>query len=559
MMQYLLILGMLSMIALSGCGTQTKTLQAHYEKASKLFFEKQDIDAAYLELEYIQKTKPEFVAPYFNFMLAYGNDARHHYHPAIKEYLKELQVNPQKSKQDIDVYQWSIVGLADTYYKAGLLYKDLFELAVNSQINYYSCKLYLSKKIQEKKEKKSQHYLYYYRGLCYYYVREIDKAVDDLENAGDYLPAQVILGACYHLKGMSQESVKVWDRVSMTKDQRALALLGRIQVECGHVPDDGLRLCEQAEQVYRTCQDKVTAACLASVYVDTGCVDKALKLMDNIKPDSPEIIDEWGGYADKETGIKIAYTTKFYDPQYLRIQAKAYFLKAVECYLKVKSEYGLCQAGICQLEAGNKKQAFSMLSNICSSGKEEEIRIKAKINTGLLACLDGRKEESFRIWDEVLSDSDNPLVKSDVGLAYARAGVNLDKAISLCKQTEEEKEEKAEKPGILSQQLGIAYLKKGMLNDDSGLLSNAISYLEKNHVQESGYSLERNDPIVLLSLVKAYYYHRIFNLPPEILLSFRDVYPGCDQIFNAFQSVKEAWQIIKWEKETNYGHEWYEL
>ncbi len=553
MMKYLLVLSMLTMVAISGCGTKTDTLQAHYEKAYKLFFEKQDMDAAYLELEYIQKTKPEFVAPYFNFMLAYGNDARHHYHPAIKEYLKELQVNPQKSKQDIDVYQWSIVGLADTYYKAGLLYKDLFELAVNSQINYYSCKLYLSKKIQEKKEKKSQHYLYYYRGLCYYYVRELDKAVDDLKNAGDYLPAQVILGACYYLKGMSQESVKVWDRVSLTKDQRALALLGRIQVECGHVPDDGLRLCEQAEQVYRTCQDKVTAACLASVYVDTGCVDKALDLMNKIKPDSPEIIDEWGGYTDKETGLKIAYTTKFYDPQYLMIQAKAYFLKAAEYYLKLKSEYGLCQAGMCQLEAGDKKKASGMLSEVCSTGKEEETRIKAKINMGLLACLDGREEEAFKIWDEVLSDSDNLLIKSDVGLSYTRAGVKFDQAISLCTQTG------AEEPGILSQQLGIAYLKKGMLNDDSGLLGQAISYLEKNHIHESGYSLERNDPVVLLNLARAYYYHRIFNRPSEIMLSFRDVYPGCDQIFNAFQSVEAAWQIIKWGKDTKWGHEWYEL
>ncbi|MDI6780873.1 MAG: hypothetical protein QME49_01985 [bacterium] len=547
MIRYLLVLSMLTMIAISGCGTQTKTLQAHYEKAYKLFFEKQDTDAAYLELDYIQKTKPEFIAPYFNFMLAYSNDTRHNYHPAIKEYLKELHVNPQKSKQDIDVYQWSLSGLADTYYKAGLLYKDLFELAVNSQINYYSCKLYLSKKIQKKK---SQHYLYYYRGLCYYYVQEIDKAIDDLKNTGDYLPAQVILGACYHLKGMRQESVRVWDNIRMTKDSGALALLGRIQVECGHVPDDGLMLCEKA---YHTCQNKVTADCLASVYVDTGCVDKALNLMNKIKPDSPEIIDEWGGYTDKEAGIKIAYATKFYDPQYLMIQAKAYFLKAVEYYLKIKSEYGLCQAGLCQLEAGNKKKAFSMLSNICDSGEEEETRIKAKINMGLLACLDGREEEAFKIWDEILNNSDNPLVKSDVGLSYARAGVKLDKAISLCKQTE------AEKPGVLSQQLGIAYLKKGMLDDDPELLSYAISYLEKNHIHESGYNLERNDPVVLLNLVRAYYYRRVFNRPSEIMLSFRDVYPGCDQIFNAFQSVKEAWQIIKWEKETKWGHEWYEL
>ncbi|MEK7274808.1 MAG: hypothetical protein AAB110_06100, partial [Candidatus Desantisbacteria bacterium] len=343
---------MLTMLALSGCG-KTNTLQAHYEKAYRLFFEKQDMDAAYLELDYIQKKKPGFIAPYFNFMLAYGNDARHHYHPAIKEYLKELHVNSQKSKQDIDVYQWSIVGLADTYYKAGLLYKDLFELAVNSQINYYGCKLYLLKKTPEKK---SEHYLYYYRGLCYYYVRELDRAIDDLKKAGDYLPAQVILGACYHLKGMNQESVKIWDRVRVTKDPKVLALLGRVCVECGL---DGLGLCEKA---YRICPNEVTAACLASAYVHTDSIDKALNLMN--KMDSPEIIDEWGGYADKETGIKIAYTTKFYDPQYLMIQAKAYFLKAAEYYLKTKSEYGLCQAGICQLEAGDRKKACSMLSEV---------------------------------------------------------------------------------------------------------------------------------------------------------------------------------------------------
>lgn len=542
MKRYLLILNML-VIVLSGCGTQTDSLQAHYEKAHKLFFEEQDMDGAYLELDYIQKRKPEFGAPYFNFMLAYGNDAKHNYHPAIKGYLKELLINPRKSKQDEEVYQWSLSGLADTYYNTGILYRNLFELAVNSQINYYGCKLYLSKKAQNVP---SQHYLYYYRGLCYYYVHEFDRAVSDLKNAGDYLPAQVISGACYHLQGKKQEAVKIWDRVRITKDQRVLALLGRVFVECGFVPDDGLKLCERA---YDDKSREVTGTCLASAFVDTGNLDKALNLMDKIKP-SPEIIDEWGGYVDRETGMKIAYTTKYYDPWYLKTRAKACFLKADEYYLKIKDEQSLCQAGICQLEAGNRKKAFSSLFKTCESN-EEGIKTKASINIGLLAYLNGNYEEAFKIWENILGDSPNPLVKSDVGLAYVRAGVKLDKAISLCNQPG------VEKPGVLSQNLGLAYLKKGMLDDDAGLLGYAVSCLEKNHIQESGYSLEKNDPVVLLSLVKAHYYRRVFKLPAEIMLAFRDVYPESEQVFNAFQSVEEAWQVIKWEKETKWGHEWY--
>ncbi|MFH1096330.1 MAG: hypothetical protein ABH886_10735 [Candidatus Desantisbacteria bacterium] len=544
MKRYLLLLSILTMVVFSGCGGQTGNLQAHYEKAHKLFFEEQDMDAAYSELEYIQKTKPAFIAPHLNYMLSYIYEQRHRYDDAIKGYLKELHVNPQKSKQDTDVYQWSLSGLADSYYKSGLLHRDLFELALNSEVNYYSCKLYLAKDTQGTK---SRDYLYYYRGLCYYYLSEFGKAVDDLKRVENYSPAMVILGACYYRQGMSPEAVKIWDRVKTTKDQRVLALLGRIFVECGFVPDDGLKLCEKA---YHDGPGEVTGICLASVLVDTGCVDKALNLMDKIKPDSPEIIDEWGGYTDTETGIKIAYTTKFYDPQYLMIQAKAYFLKAVEYYLRIKDEQSLCQAGICQLEAGDRKKAFSSLSK-ASESKEEGVRTKALINIGVLACLNGNYEEAFKIWENILNASSNPLMKSDVGLAYVEAGIKLDKAISLCKLAG------AEEPGALSQNLGLAYLKKGMLDDDAGLLGYAISYLEKNHIQESGYSLERNDPIVLLSLAKAHYYRRVFKLPAEIMLAFRDIYPESNQVFNAFQSVEEAWQIIKWEKETKWGHEWY--
>jgi len=119
--------------------------------------------------------------------------------------------------------------------------------------------------------------------------------------------------------------------------------------------------------------------------------------------------------------------------------------------------------------------------------------------------------------------------------------------------------DEANVPGFRSRNLGYVLFVWGQAEGNMDLLAESIGFYEKNHMQESQYSVRRNDPFLLQKLSDVNYNRNLFDLPPRIYLNFRDVYPESEQIFQCLQVTRQIWEVIKWRKEGGKELIWREM
>lgn len=537
----------------------------YFQKAKESFFEKSNFEDAEKNLRELTRLVPTFEPISLNFMQGYLNEKEHLYEKAIKKYLRELKI----SQEDPKIIEFTLLNLAQTYFKAGIFYKALFNSSLNAHINYYNCRLYLNKaktiNLEHKGlvlKKANLDYLLYFRGICYYLSEEFQKAINDFNKIKSkplYWSALIRLGACYYKKGLIQKANWCWDTVykNNKNNLEVLSELGYIyaQLDISEKLEEALRYCQKAFEEIKT---ERIAKCLIWVYFKNNQVNEAIKLLEKINFKNPDLVDKLGEYKDLKQGIEIEYTTKFYDPSILDHKANIYLNQAIKYYKRYlrhnpENEVVNCQIGISQLNSNQLNEAIELFNKLLTSSKRENVKLKAKINLGTAYYLKGDKLKAEQLWDDVNKGSDNPLARNDLGATYAKLGIKLEQAVSLC-QVEE-----AEKPGIASWNLGKVYFKKGITQSNTDYLSRAIMYYEKNHVQESGYSIKMNDPLLLLDLATAYYNRHLFRTASEITASLQHHYPEAKQGFDSFQAVAEIWQVIKWDEGLAWKIEWQDI
>lgn len=537
---------------------KNEEILSYYQQAKNSFFEESNFEKADILLKEILNLNPEFTGDYFNFMLGYIYEMKHCYNKAIERYKKELEVNKRETSEDKEIYQFTLFYLARSYFNAGLLYKKFFNLAVNSQINYYNTKLLLRKGIISTENLRLKpedlNHLLYFRGLCYYLRGDFNDALNDLKKVEPksplYLNAVIKLGACYHQLGRVKEARQEWEKIyRSSKHPIILCELGYTYCELG-MEDMFNQVQKWAEEASDKIGVEKIRKLLCVIYFKNNNIDKAVELLNEIQLEIPELTEERGEYIDKESNIKVKYVTKFYDPSMLNHKADIYLtlaLKYYRNYLEFGKNKDLIykQIGLCQLYSNKLEDAILTFNHLIKNDDSDpKIRSMSQIYLGMCHYLLGAREKAFILWDNVYKNNlQNYEVLSLLGVTYAMLGIRLEEAIKLCKTP------RAELPGELSWNLGIVYFKKGLKESNIECFSESIGYLEKNHTQKGGYNVEVDNPLLLSDMASAYYNRRLFQTASCIAFSLRQYYPEVEQIFNVFQVVSEikGMEGIKWE------------
>lgn len=361
---------------------------------------------------------------------------------------------------------------ANSYFEKGIFYKGLFNATINRQINVYNARLYLIDnkekiaKLADKKIKFSKDEIScirYYRGLCYYYQGRLEKAILDFE------------------------------KVSKSSDKY---LEARIR--------------------------------LVGCYYEQGKIKEATRLWNEVYPKkennplTKKDIDNALNALNKTPKSK----TVFYDPSILNLKSQKYLGLAVKYYQKEsQNEDSQCLCGIAELMDGRINDSIRTLTPLIYSNRWE-IKAKAKINLGVAYYLKGERAKSNTLWDEVKREYNNkPGVISELGYTYSRLGINLNEALSLCREAR----------GLFSYHLGMVYFKKGVIENKTDYTYNATRLLENGC---------GSDSLFLLDLSNAYYYKKWFDHSINILMQIPDM--EIKDVIYLTQNMSENWKIFTW-------------
>jgi tetratricopeptide (TPR) repeat protein len=521
-------------------------------------FDNREFGKAYVKLTKVYELSPEFYEQGLHFMLGYLYEKKNMYDKAIFHYNKEIVLNKNK---DDRIYRIAVRNLARVCHTYGCLYKAFFNTAVNMELNYYNCRRAVSKlKAKEKQDvvglklkDERQDCIKYFSGLCYYLLHEYDKAIAEFKGISRrsdmYWKAIIRQAGCYYKKGMYDVAARLWDKVYANNINRLVVLceLGCVYVECGlkNKLADAIAWCSKAA-------DKR----LSWLYCKNNELDKAKRLIEKLKDSEPEVIDKWGRYKDTQYNIDVEYTTRFYNPVSLQYLSEIYFNMAIKYYnkyleLSTKNKAKvLYQIGMCYLLAGDVNNA-----NVCFQQiQHKNIKDMARVMLAVCRYKSGEEQVADRIWSAVLARCQrNYQIRSLIGYVYARLGINLDDAVVLCDVSG------AKRKGRLSWNLGMVYFCNGIHTGNQEMLVSAMMCLEKNHIQESGYNPQKNKPLLLIDMANVSFNQKLFAQTTEILFALKGMYPEVEQILNAAQSIREMWNVIKWQDNIIFQIKWYDM
>lgn len=525
--------------------------QRHFKAARKAFFEENDLVSAEKELEQLLKVAPNFKAEYLQFMLGVVREHRNIYKEAIKRYRNEIKENKRRTPEDIKAFHAAYLRAAESCFKLGLLYKALFSISVNSELNYYNARIYLAPRLASPNLPE----IYYFKARCHYYLGEIEETLSSLKEISSTSTLkpfiQILSGAALYLKGEKDKAKEIFNQIERNYQGNSLIIsqLAATYTEIGlkpiHVPE--LKKGGNLNQVRSN---------LISVYLKQDRINEAealSRLIDYRKPVRVVSLEEVEGEE---------YNINFYDPAGLNYLAGLYFRQAISFYQeyinileeKKKADRPRCQIGICQLLSGSLEEAISTFKALIeSSGTTPGVRAMALINLGTALHKKGARQEASSYWRLALTEnSNNPRVKSDLGCVYARLMINLDQALELARAEEV-------KPGPLAENLGWIHFKRGLYYQDPEEMGKALGLLEKNHIQEAGYSLAHNDPLLLLKMAAIFFNRKMYSEGAEVLLHFRELYPESQQALTSFQLMSQTWKVIKWDKDIRWEPTWFEV
>lgn len=424
---------------------------------------------------------------------------------------------------------------ADEYFKLGFLYKGLFNTAVNTQINYYTAKLFLIGKGELPKgvrPEKKDHILYY-RGLCYYYQGDVKKAMLDFKkipkSSDKYIESIIRLGACYYKQKGIKKAIRLWNKAYLLSknEPKFISKLGNLYAELGINIPTATTYCKK---------DKLGEIGLVWISLHKKDIDNALGLIEKIEAKKPDLIVNRGRWKE------ITYISRFYDPGILAIKAQVYLNASIKYYqnkvMTERNDYLCCKIGIAQLMSGNLNESITTLEPLTHSNNWE-VRAKALINLGIAYYLRGEKQNADNSWNIVINSYRNKqLVMSELGYTYARLGIRLDKALSLC----------TDKPGTFSYHLGMVHFKKGILMDSLDYINSAPTLLEGNRRFKAGYDPMYDNGLFLLDLANAYFIRKDFTFSEEILSWFCKKYSDAEGIFYNIQGMAISWEYLQWEQ-----------
>ena len=337
---------------------------------------------------------------------------------------------------------------------------------------------------------------------------------------------KVSLGVSYFLLGKPKKAKKLWDSIK-ANDPGVLSELGKAYCIAGLKEKNSLAICEEALKVTKNSSKTASIQVIKNilwVYASTGQVEKGLDLIKsaNLK-----------AFSHEEVMAKNK-TIRFYDLSLLSSLSMLYgkagikYLEKASADEKVKGP-ALYYLGTANADFGDIDESTKVFERFVSSAKmPARYKNTAKVRLAENRYLKGDKTIAKSMLSDMAQATTNPFMLSDILLACSRLQVDCPKAVKQASDLAETGEGKAF--ARVNFALGRYYLQK---ND----YLKAAFYMEAGRDKSNKNKIEYNDPVMLVSLARAYYQTKKFSEALEIYFEISKQFPSVRQIQIAMQGV----------------------
>jgi tetratricopeptide (TPR) repeat protein len=439
------------------------------------------------------------------------------YQKAIETYQRYL------SRSDGNNNVAILEAAADTCANLGMIYDVFSNSLANLHIDYYEYKLKLIKQITPD----DISMINYFLGLEYYALNEIDKALESFKKV-ELIPydnlAKIKIAGCYYKKGQKDKANKIWSGIKIgTNNMLAFSELWLTFLETGKFAESDMGL-KQA-LIIRDWLGKPGNATdyslyirhnLAGIYCLSGEIDGSF--------------EQFAGDDIKLPEIKLS-NSRFFRSSNFRILAMAYLEKANEYYTECvqldnqNADAYKYQLGWCLLRSSKLDESIAEFQSL-SKG---QYKIKSLIGIGVALYRKGEKDNAINILDKVVREkSDDKEILGELGYAYAKLGIALDRALEYANKS-------GNQVKIAFVHYQLAFTEKNQ-NQRILRLNEAISLLDKNRGTLGYYN---NDPFLLVDLANAYYHKGFLGESATIWFHFVRRYQGIYHIIEVLRHIKE--------------------
>ncbi len=419
------------------------------------------------------------------------------------------------------------LSLGMVYLSSARLYSELRHTSIPVHLDYL-------KKIDAVSGKAKSRLVKFYLAQAYLEAGKPGKAVAILQRfisdkkikPKDKAIGKVSLGVSYFLSGKPKKAKSLWSSIKTT-DPGVLSELAKAYCKAGLTKKNPLAICDEALKIAQKSGETASIQVIKNVlwvYAATGQVEKGLDLIKsaNLKAFS---------YEEAMAKNKII---RFYDLSLLSSLSIIYgkagikYLEKASTDEKVKGP-AMYYLGIANAFFGDIDESTKVLELFASTAKMPAMyKNTAKVMLAENRYLKGDKAKAKRILDDMAQATTSPYMLSDILFACSRLQVECNKTAKKAFVMVEAGEGKAF--SRVSFALGKYYLQKKDY-------VKAAFYMEAGRDKSNKNKIEYNDPVMLVSLAKAYYRTKKFSEALEIYFEISKQFPAVRQIQIAMQGV----------------------
>ena len=419
------------------------------------------------------------------------------------------------------------LSLGMVYLSNAQLYRELGRTSISVHLDYL-------KKLDAVSGKAKSRLVKLYLAQAYLKAGKPKKAAAILQrfisakntNPKDKAIAKVSLGVSYFLLEKPKKAKKLWDSIK-ANDPGVLSELAKAYCIAGLKEKNSLAICDEALKVTKNLGKTASIQVIKNVlwvYAATGQVEKGLDLIQsaNLK-----------AFSHEEVMAKNK-TIRFYDLSLLSSLSMLYgkagikYLEKASADEKVKGP-ALYYHGTANADFGDIDESTKVLEQFVSSAKmPARYKNTTKVRLAENLYLKGDRTQAKSMLSDMAQATTNPFMLSDILLACSRLQVDCHKAVNKASIMAETGEGKAF--ARVNFALGRYYLQK---ND----YLKAAFYMEAGRDKSNKNKIEYNDPVMLVSLARAYYQTKKFSEALEIYFEISKQFPSVRQIQIAMQGV----------------------
>ncbi len=418
------------------------------------------------------------------------------------------------------------LSLGMVYLSSARLYSELHSTSISVHLDYL-------KKIDAVSGKAKSRLVKLYLAQTYLEAEKPEKAAANLQRfiadkkikPKDRAIGKVSLGVSYFLLGKPKKAKKLWSSVK-TKDPGVLSELAKAYCKAGLTNKNPLAMCDEALKIAEKSGGTISIQVINNalwVYAATGQVEKGLDLIKsaNLKAFS---------YEEAMAKNKII---RFYDLSLLSSLSLLYGKAGIKYLEKASTDEKVKGPALYYLGTAN-----AFFGDIDESSKVFELFVSTAEmparykNTAKVMLAENRylsdKAQAKRMLGDMAQATTNPYMLSDILFACSRLQVECHKTVRKASVMVESGEGKAF--SSVSFALGKYYLQKKDY-------VKAGFYMEAGRDKSNKNKIEYNDPVMLVSLAKAYYRTKKFSEALEIYFEISKQFPAVRQIQIAMQGV----------------------